>query len=133
MGRDVQNSGKNSEILKRHAWKPGQSGNPGGRPKKKPLTDAYAHVLARRVPQEIIRKLGLRGHPTYAEVIAMSLAREAIKGKVNAAAEMADRVEGRISAPGDSVDNPLHLAVEDVRNELIAALDRRSDQPTPKG
>jgi len=127
-----ENKAKNTAFEARK-WKPGQSGNPGGRPKKKPLTDAYAHVLVRRVPAEIVRKLGLRGKPTYAEVIAMSLAREAIKGKVNAASEMADRVEGRISTPGDSPANPLHLHFEDVRNELIVALDRRADQRTPKG
>ena len=33
---------------------------------------------------------------------------------------------------GESKQNPLHVAVEDVRNELIAALDRRADQRTPK-
>ena len=59
-------------------------------------------------------------------------AREAIKGKVNAAAELADRVEGRIGTPGDSPENPLHLHIEDVRNELIAALDRRADQRAPQ-
>ncbi len=134
---EAQNSPKNSLPRPGQAgagrpWKPGQSGNPGGRPKKKPLTEAYGRILKRRVPAEVVRKLGLKGHPTYAEMIALSLAREAVKGKVQAAAELADRVEGRIGAPGDSLENPLHLAFEDVRHELIAALDRRADQPTPK-
>ena len=116
-----------------HRWKRGQTGNPGGRPKKKPLTDAYARILKRQVPAYVVRKLGLKGHPTYAEMIAMALAKEAIKGKVQAASEMADRVEGRVSSPGDAPDNPLHLQIEDVTDELIAALDRRADQRTPKG
>ena len=113
-------------------WKPGQSGNPSGRPKRKPLTDAYAAILTKRIPAAVARKLQLLGRPTYAQVIAMSLAQEAIKGKVQAASELADRVEGRVSQPGDSPENPLHLQFEDVRNELIAALDRRADQRTPK-
>ena len=130
---DSQNSAANTARTRGlKPWKPGQSGNPGGRPKKKPLTEAYNLILKRRVPKDVLAKLALRGHPTYAQVIAMALAREAIKGKVHAAAEMADRVEGRVSAPGDSAENPLHLAVEDVRNELIAALDRRADQRTPQ-
>lgn len=130
---DAQNTAKNTARTRGLIpWKPGQSGNPGGRPKKKPLTEAYGRILKRRVPAEVVRKLGLRGHPTYAEMIALSLAREAVKGKVQAAAELADRVEGRIGAPGDSLENPLHLAFEDVRHELIAALDRRADQRTPK-
>ena len=95
MAPDAQNSAKNTARTRGLIpWKPGQSGNPGGRPKKKPLTDAYARILKRRVPAEVVRKLGLRGHPTYAEMIAMSVAKEAIKGKVQAAAELADRVEG---------------------------------------
>jgi hypothetical protein len=130
---DAKNSVKNSKPwLIPHRWKPGQTGNQAGRPKKKPLTDAYARILKRQVPAEVVRKLGLRGHPTYAEMIAMALAKEAIKGKVQAASEMADRVEGRVSSPGDAADNPLHLQVEDVTDELIAALDRRADQRTPK-
>jgi Family of unknown function (DUF5681) len=124
------NTGRNTAGLK--PWKPGQSGNPSGRPKRKPLTDAYAAILEKRIPAAVAHKLQLIGRPTYAQVIAMALAQEAIKGKVNAAAEMADRVEGRIGQPGDSGENPFHLHIEDVRNELIAALDRRADQRTPE-
>jgi hypothetical protein len=97
------------------------------------LTDAYAAILEKKIPAEVAARLKLLGRPTYAQVIAIALAQEAIKGKVQAAAELADRVEGRISTPGDSPANPLHLHFEDVRNELIAALDRRADQRTPKG
>ena len=78
-------------------WKPGQSGNPGGRAKRKPLTDAYAAVLDRTIPPDMARSLHLPESATYAEVIAMSLLREAVKGKVNAAAELADRTEGRVA------------------------------------
>ena len=126
-----ENTGAN-RAFEAKKWKPGQSGNPGGRPKRKPLTEAYGRILKRRVPADVVRKLGLRGHPTYAEMIAMSLAKEAIKGKVQAASELADRVEGRIGTPGDSPENPFHLHIEDVRNELIAALDHRADQRAPK-
>jgi hypothetical protein len=134
---ETQNSPKNSRPRPGQPgagrpFKPGQSGNPGGRPKKKPLTEAYGRILKRRVPADLVRKLGLKGHPTYAEMIAISLTREAVKGKVQAASELADRVEGRITTPGDSPENPFHLHIEDVRNELIAALDRRADQRTPK-
>ena len=133
--KPVENTGGNSgrgRVQNLKPWKPGQSGNPGGRPKKKPLTAAYAAILTKKIPASVARKLQLLGRPTYAQVIAMSIAQEAIKGKVHAAAELADRVEGRIGTPGDSPENPLHLQFEDVRNELIAALDRRADQRTPK-
>ena len=128
-GNTASNSARTRGLV---PWKPGQSGNPSGRPKRKPLTDAYAAILEKKFPADVAAKLMLLGRPTYAQVIAISLAQEAIKGKVQAASELADRVEGRIGTPGDSPANPLHLHFEDVRNELIAALDRRADQRTPK-
>jgi hypothetical protein len=85
-------------------WKPGQSGNPGGRPKRKPLTDAYAALLDKPIPSDMARQLKLDESTTYAQVIAMSLVREAVKGKVNAAAEVADRVEGKITQPISGAD-----------------------------
>jgi hypothetical protein len=70
-----------------------------GRPKRKPLTDAYAALLDKPIPPDMARQLKLDESTTYAQVIAMSLVREAVKGKVNAAAEVADRVEGKITQP----------------------------------
>jgi hypothetical protein len=34
-------------------WKPGQSGNPTGRPKKRPITDEYFQILGEPIPEEI--------------------------------------------------------------------------------
>jgi hypothetical protein len=85
-------------------WKPGESGNVGGRPKRKPLTDAYAALLDKPIPSDMARQLKLDESTTYAQVIAMSLVREAVKGKVNAAAEVADRVEGKITQPISGAD-----------------------------
>ena len=89
-----QNTKGNTGNL-RPPWKPGESGNPGGRPKRKPLTDAYAAILAQPVPAEVARKLNVDSSTTYAEIIAMALVREAVKGNVQAASQLADRVEGR--------------------------------------
>ena len=93
--QDGQNTGKNTAGL-RPPWKPGESGNPGGRPRRKPLSDAYSALLGQTVPPEIARQLRISEASTYAEVVAMALLKEAVKGKVNAAAELADRVEGRV-------------------------------------
>jgi len=71
-------------------FKPGQSGNPGGRPRTAKLSEASRVKLASVIP----------GDPegrTYAEGIADKLARLAIKGDIRAAQELADRAEGRPS------------------------------------
>ncbi len=77
------------EIGRATRWKKGQaSPNPGGRPKAMVLTEAYRAVLAKRFP-------GDRQRRTVAEVIAARVAAEAASGSVRAAAEIADRTEGK--------------------------------------
>jgi|SRR5215467_5695148 len=69
-------------------FKKGQSGNPGGRPKSKLLSEAYRSKLAELVP-------GDHKGRTYAELICDKMIELAAKGKVQAASEIADRVEGK--------------------------------------
>jgi len=74
-------------------WKAGQSGNVSGRPAVATLSRAIRQVLSESVP-------GANG-TTYAEAIARALAVKAAHGDVRAAAELADRAEGK---PTQSID-----------------------------
>lgn len=87
----TQSDGKYPASRKRglKLFQPGQSGNPGGRPKSKLLSEAYKAILE----TEITR--GKDKGKTVAEAIAGVMATESRNGKVNAAAEIADRVEGK--------------------------------------
>ena len=108
-------------------WKPGESGNMSGRPKRKPLTDAYAALLDKPIPSDMARQLKLDESTTYAQVIAMSLVREAVKGKVNAAAEVADRVEGKITQPISGPDGgPIGIKT------VLVAPDAKDSTPRPE-
>lgn len=80
-------------------FKPGQSGNPGGRPKKKPLTEAYERILLR---------------PGEADRVAKAMHESACCGDVRAAIEMADRVEGKVTQPigGDANAEPIRVVIE---------------------
>jgi hypothetical protein len=69
-------------------WKPGQSGNPGGRPKRTPLIDACRDVLGEPVPGDPTGR-------TFARAIAEKLAGMALAGDIRAASELADRAEGK--------------------------------------
>ena len=122
-------NGKKTRTLPEEAkpfmWKPGESGNPGGRPRRKPLSDAYAALLNEPVPEAEAAKLKLKPGATYADIIAMSLMREAIKGKVPAASEMADRIEGRaiqtqeISGPaGGPLEVSLAASISQARKRV---------------
>ena len=91
-------------------WKPGQSGNPGGRPKKKPITELYERMLADPVVlaglEDAIKKAVSKG--SMAMVLQVK--------------EMAERVEGKITQPIEATVNV--SATETVRKvrERIAQL-----------
>jgi hypothetical protein len=66
---------------------PGQSGNPGGRPKRKPVTELYEEIL---------------NDPEAIEMLRQSLIKSLKKGNmamVLQLKEMTDRVEGKVTQP----------------------------------
>lgn len=99
------------DAAKPYQFKPGQSGNPGGRPKRKPLTEAYERILS---------------NPAEANAIAKAMIRLARKGNVRAAQELADRTEGKaiqaMDISGDmSVDMEIIKRLEEGRKRLSEA------------
>jgi predicted transcriptional regulator len=69
-------------------WKPGQSGNPKGRPKSITLSEAYRKMLSQVDETDPERR-------TRAEVLAEQMYIKASSGDVSALREIADRVEGK--------------------------------------
>lgn len=89
----------------RKPWEKGQSGNPRGRPKSKPLTDALRRIGGKKVTQEtldaLIRQapniqkvLGKR--PTYFDLLAYSMIQQGIRGQAGSGARIFERIEGRV-------------------------------------
>jgi len=68
-------------------WRKGESGNPGGRPRRKLLTEELERLLEQEAPAANGR--------TWAAVIAETLLKQGRKGNVRAIAEIGDRVEGK--------------------------------------
>jgi uncharacterized protein DUF5681 len=79
----------------RPPWKPGESGNPSGRPKKRPLSSTYVEFAERRVPDKFRRSLGLPENATFADAITQALFLSAINGNVPAARELREATEGK--------------------------------------
>jgi hypothetical protein len=90
------------EIGKATRWTKGQaSPNPGGRPSKTPLTDAYRRLLETPYPGD------QRGR-TYVERIAEVVCYEAGGGDLAAIREITDRTEGK--ARQNVEMNPIDLS-----------------------
>lgn len=92
-------------------WKKGSSGNPGGRPKSRLLSEALRNRLAEVKPDD-------PEHRTWAEAIASNLIEVAASkspSAIAAANEVCDRAEGRPSQ---------HVQISDFAADLQA----RSDQ-----
>jgi Family of unknown function (DUF5681) len=117
---DTANSFENSiskskaEWLKPYHWPKGISGNPSGRPPK-PITEAYADIAQQKYP----------GDPkgrTYAQLAAEGQFNAAIKGKTDAAREIADRLEGKAVQPvvgDDTASTSVTVNIEAVRKKLF--------------
>jgi hypothetical protein len=103
----AENSGENTgkrrgcvENLRPYQWKKGgPSPNPGGRPRKAPISEAYAQHVGKPLPDDIRSKLRLPKGATWADAIALGQLRSAVKGSTPAAREIADRIEGRVTQP----------------------------------
>ena len=87
-------------AMEANKWKPGQSGNPSGRPRRLPISDRYAAMAELPLPDYVLAALKLSeaerpAIKTYGDALALSQFRAGIKGKTEAAREITDRVEGR--------------------------------------
>ena len=90
-------------------FKPGQSGNPGGRPKKKPLTEALEKIYSE--PEECM-------------AAARALAKKARKGSIAHFQEVANRLEGRVEAADESRGNvSFHITISAPRPHRHAPIE----------
>jgi hypothetical protein len=117
-----QVSKESLERLKRYSYRPGQSGNPGGRPAGRSITSALRNLLSKPYPGDKQRR-------TYAERIALALCKAAARGSVQAAALLADRVEGAVRSHVEiEIENRSHgvaLSLGSFRTLSDAELDAR--------
>ena len=76
-------------------WKPGQSGNPSGRPRTQPISDRYAHIAEEKLPENIRKKLKLGPGATYGDAIALRTFQAALEGDIAATREVREAIEGK--------------------------------------
>jgi hypothetical protein len=91
----TQSNPRSLANLLKGQWEPGRSGNPSGRPKKKPITDRYHRIVETELPDDICHALDLPWDATFGDAIALAQERQAIKGETAAAKEIREAIEGR--------------------------------------
>lgn len=103
--KQVKNTGKP------HRWKPGESGNPNGRPKKDVnLTSLMKELLPEKA--EYIAPGSTPDDKTWRQVIIKALFVKAAKGDIKAIELVLERTEGKITQPiGGDEDKPIVLKV----------------------
>lgn len=124
----VDNNGKNNIVkpatggITGKGFMPGQSGNPGGRPKKKPFTDALLQILSEK--------------PSEAKEVVQGLLNIAKAGDSSAFKALADRAEGKV-LQGIRMEGELGLSTPQERKARVVdflrkAADRIEGSPTDK-
>ena len=87
-------------------FKPGQSGNPTGRPKKKPITEIFESILAKK------------GNRKEIEETVLSIVTGGRMASVLMLREMAERVEGKVTQPVDVTGSITDLTDEELKLRL---------------
>ncbi len=88
---DKKPRGNKSNL--RPPWKPGESGNPSGRPKRRPITDYYKQMAREKMPPDMCKQLGMKVGSTFGQALARQFIR-GIKGEVRNAIEIREAIEG---------------------------------------
>lgn len=102
--RSLKNRDKRLKNLK--PWKPGQSGNPKGRPRKNVcLTSLLKEEIKKANPQDKKKR-------TWAELIVIATMKLAIKGNPAALREVWDRIDGKAKDTVPNDDKPFQLIIE---------------------
>lgn len=100
----------NSDIGRATRWRKGQTGNAGGRPKSRMLSEALRNRLGEIKPDDAEKR-------TWAEAIAANLieiAASKSSNAITAANEVCDRAEGRPAQ---------HLQISDFETDLLTRSD----------
>jgi hypothetical protein len=100
---DKQSSYNRIDNLKGKGWKPGESGNPNGRPKK---GEAWADVanellnskeidITMKMADGKVKRLSLESDKSFRHAVIIGQINQAMQGNVQSAKELADRTEGK--------------------------------------
>src|SRR5580700_9740837 len=86
------------EHLEKYAWPKGTSGNPGGRPRKRAVSDRYAELMESPLPEKIRRAMELPAGALWGDAIVLAGARTSLRNTeagTSARKEIRESIEGK--------------------------------------
>jgi len=84
------------------------TGNAGGRPKKRPISDRLRELAESPLDLKACKRLKLSPGATVGDAIAAALGKEAIRGKVPAVREFREAVEGKATSRIEVIGGVTH-------------------------
>lgn len=96
------------------AWKPGQSGNPSGRPRRKPVSERYAFMCEVPLPEKIRKKLHLQVGATYGDGLSLAQFHAALDGDTTAAREIREAIEGKSAIRTEEEVAPVRIDISGI-------------------
>ena len=113
----------NLEKGEPYRFRPGQSGNPGGRPRKRPISDLYAELAETELPEADRLKYRLPEGITYGAALAVRMFKAALEGKADAAREIREAIEGktgqRQETPAGTVQLNVVYETEPSKSQIV--------------
>ena len=116
-------------------WKPGQSGNPSGRPKSKPITDLCEEIInhpetREKIKQQVIQTLTSRG---MAGVLLLREIGERVEGKVTQGIELSGSIATMTDEQVDErLTKLLDLELKQQESIEVTPIEPRPDSITTK-
>lgn len=93
-------------------WKPGKSANPGGMPKRKPVSKPLAKLLRCKLGPERAREILTDPNSTYGEAIAARMVLAAIEGDYQTLKVLLDRIEGPVKQEFEHSGGGLRVVIQ---------------------
>lgn len=90
-------------------FKPGVSGNPGGRPRTRPISQRYGELVEKKLPEEDRIKCGLPEGATYGDAVALAVAKDALQANRQPSARYAKPSKARPGRDRKTLQSVLSL------------------------